>query len=78
MIKRSEFYGRLRTAGLLAIIPIILVSGPLGGYLIADLLVKKLNFPGYAIAVCVTMGFITGVREVIKIIGMAIKSGGRG
>ena len=73
-MKTEEFYARIRTAGLLAIIPIVLATGPLGGYLIADLLVKKLGLPGYATAVCVILGFIAGIRETIKIIRIAIKS----
>ena len=73
-MKTEEFYARIRTAGLLAIIPIVLATGPLGGYLIAELLVDKLGFPGYTTAVCVILGFIAGIRETVKIIRIAIKS----
>ena len=77
-MKSEEFYVRIRTAGLLAIIPIVLATGPLGGYLIADLLVKRLGFPGYTIAFCVIIGFIAGIRETIKVIRIALKSKGQG
>ncbi len=74
LMKREEIYGWVRTAGLLAIIPIILVAGPLGGYLIADLLVKKIGLPVQVTVICVILGFIASVRETIKIIRIALRS----
>lgn len=73
-MKREEIYGWLRTAGLLAIIPIILLAGPLGGYLIADLLIKKIGLPVQVAVICVILGFIASVRETIKIIRIALRS----
>jgi hypothetical protein len=73
-MKNEELYGWVRTAGLLAVIPIILASGPLGGYLIADLLIKKLNLPGYTVIICVILGFIASVQETVRIIKIALKT----
>lgn len=70
----KKTYTRIKTAGFLMVIPIVLVSGPLGGYLIADLLIKNVNFPGYATIICVILGFAASVRETIKILRIAIKS----
>ena len=75
-MKTEEFYSRIRVAGLLAIIPIVLATGPLGGYLIADLVVEKLGFPHYTTVICVILGFIASIQEIIKIIRIAIKSKG--
>lgn len=73
-MKTEEFYGRIRTAGLLALIPIILATGPLGGYLIADILVNKFRLPGYLTVICVILGFIASVQEIVKIIRITLKS----
>lgn len=74
MMKGEELYRWVRTAGLLALIPIVLACGPLGGYLIADLLIKKLTLPGYTTIICVILGFIAGVRETVRIIKTALKA----
>ena len=71
----KKIYGWVRTAGLLAIIPIILALGPLAGYFIADMLIKKFALPGYTAAICVIMGFAASVQETIKIIRIALKTG---
>jgi hypothetical protein len=73
-MKIKEIFRWVRTAGLLSIIPIILAGGPLGGYLIADILIKKLTLPGYTAAICVILGFIASIRETIRIIKIALKT----
>lgn len=73
-MKNEEAYRLIRTAGLLAIIPIVLATGPLGGYLVADLLVNRFGLPGYTIAICVVLGFAAGVRETIRIIRIVLSS----
>ena len=70
----EKMYGWLRTAGLLAVIPIVLATGPLGGYLAADFMVSKFHLPGYTIMIGIVVGFIASLRETIKIIRLAIKS----
>lgn len=73
-MKSEKIYGWVKTAGGLAIIPIILVSGPLGGYLIGDLLVRKFHLPGYLTVVFIILGFIASIRETVKIIRLALKA----
>ncbi|MCX5678163.1 MAG: hypothetical protein NTY76_03535 [Candidatus Omnitrophica bacterium] len=73
-MKSEELYRWVRTAGLLAVIPIILAGGPLGGYLIADLLIKKFTLPGYTAVICVILGFIASVQETIRIIKIALRT----
>lgn len=71
----KDIYRWIRTAGLLALIPIVLAGGPLGGYLAADLLIKKMHFPEYTAIILVALGFIASVQEIVKIIKITLKSG---
>ncbi len=73
-MENKEIYRWVRTAGLLAIIPILLAGGPLGGYLVADILIKKFSLPGYTAVICVILGFIAGVRETVRIIKIALNT----
>ena len=71
----KEVYSWVRTAGFLMLIPIVLAAGPLGGYLAADLLIKKMHFPGYTAIILVALGFVASVQEIVKIIKITLKSG---
>lgn len=73
-VDKNAIYQGIKTAGLLALIPITLATGPLGGYLAADLLVKKLGFPKYTFTVCVILGFLAGIQETVKIVKTALKN----
>jgi len=70
---RRDVYEWVRTAGLCAVIPVVLAGGPLGGYLIGDLLIKKFGLPGYTDVICVIIGFIAGISETVRIIRIALK-----
>ncbi len=58
----------------MAVIPVVLGTGPIGGYLIAELLIKKLGFPEITGVVCITLGFLAGVQETVKIVKIALKA----
>lgn len=73
-MKSEELYSWIRTAGMLSIIPIVLVSGPLAGYFAADILINKFNLPGYTTIICVILGFVASARETIRIIRIALKT----
>ena len=62
----------IKVGGLLSLIPIVLAAGPLTGYLAADFLVKKLNFPGWTSIVCVIIGFVASAQEVVRIVKAAL------
>ncbi len=64
----------IRTAGLLGIIPLVLAGGPLGGYLVAEILIKKMHFPGYTAIILVVLGFVASIQEIVKIIKITLKS----
>jgi hypothetical protein len=73
VIQKKEFYKRIKIAGMVSFIPIILVTGPLAGYFIADFLGKKFGLAAYASLICIGIGLIVSIREVVRIIRMIYK-----
>lgn len=64
----------IKIGGLMSFIPVMMAAGPLGGYFLADFLVKKFHFPNYTAAICITLGFVVGVRETIRVVRLALKT----
>jgi hypothetical protein len=73
-MKTDEIYAMMRTGWLLAIIPIVLGTGPLAGWLIGDILVKKAHLPSLTMPICVILGLVAGVQETVKIIRIALNN----
>lgn len=71
---RSSTFRWIRMGGLLALIPVILASGPLAGYLAGDWLVGYFGLPRLTTVLCVIIGFAASGRETIKVIKLAIKT----
>ena len=74
-MNRAMVFGRIKVAGLLSLIPIVLAAGPLIGYVSGYYLIKLFNFPHYTLVVCAIIGLIAAARETIKIIRAALRSG---
>lgn len=73
-MKTENVYAMIKTGWLLALIPVMLGTGPLAGYIIGDLLVRKLHCPNVTIIVFVTLGFAAGIQETVKILRIALKT----
>lgn len=71
---KKELYARIRLAGLLSYIPLVLFTGPFVGYLAGDYLAKKLKAPAYVLLICIALGFLSSIIEIIRIIKLARKS----
>jgi len=74
-MNKANAYKWIKVAGLLSLIPIILASGPLAGYIAGYYLIKLFNFPHYTLIVCAIIGFIAAARETLAIIKAALRSG---
>ena len=71
---KQDLYKRIKIAGLVTFIPFVLLGAPLTGYIIGDLLIKKLGLPGYTIIILVALGLLAGIRETVRIIKLCIQS----
>jgi len=74
LVDKQDLYRRIKIAGLVSFIPFILLGAPLTGYIIGDLLVKKLSFPGYTIMILVALSLLAGIRETVRIIKLCIRN----
>ena len=64
----KEFYKRIKIAGMISYIPIMLAVSPLAGFFLGDYLQKKFHLPFYFLIICVAMGIVVGIKESIRII----------
>ena len=68
MADKKELYNRIKIAGMISYIPVMLAVFPLSGFLLGDYLQKKFNLPFYFMIICVGIGIAAGVRESVRII----------
>ncbi|MCX5706806.1 MAG: hypothetical protein NTW13_04005 [Candidatus Omnitrophica bacterium] len=73
MINKKEFYQRLKIAGMISFIPLVLVAGPLSGYFLGDYLVVKFKLSHLMILAFVVTGLIAGLIETIRIIRLVVR-----
>ncbi|MDI6808032.1 MAG: AtpZ/AtpI family protein [Candidatus Eisenbacteria bacterium] len=71
--KRKDGYSSLREAGLLSTIPFLLAGGPVIGFFVGSFLDKRLGTSPYLSIVFVVLGFVAGIREVYKVISLAMR-----
>ena len=70
---KKELYSRIRLAGLLSYVPLVLFTGPFLGFVAGDYLVKKFALPAYILLICIALGFLSSIIETIRIIKLARK-----
>lgn len=71
-MQKEEFYKRIKIAGMISFIPLMLAAGPFIGYLAGDYLGKKSGL-AYVIFICIGIGFLVSITEVIRIIRLVTK-----
>ena len=72
MPEKDEFYKRIKLAGLISFIPVVLITGPLAGFFFAKLIITEFKLSSYWLFICVSLGFITAVFEIIRIIRLVV------
>lgn len=69
----KEFYKRIKIAGLISYIPVMLAAPALAGFFLGDYLQKRFNLPFYVLIIFVFLGLIIGIRESIRIIRLVLR-----
>ena len=69
---KRDVYKRVKIAGMISFIPVMLAAGPLGGYFIGDFLENKFNLPSYMTYIFIALGAIAGIRETVRIIRLVL------
>ncbi|MDO8662141.1 MAG: AtpZ/AtpI family protein [Candidatus Omnitrophota bacterium] len=69
----KEFYKRIKIAGMISYIPIMLAAPALAGFFLGDYLQKRFGLPFYISIFCIGLGIVIGIRESIRIIRLVLK-----
>jgi hypothetical protein len=75
---KSAFYKRLKIAGMISYIPLVLAAMPLSGYYLAEFLKDTFAFPEYWKMILGGLGLLAGIRETYRIIRLVVKIEGSG
>lgn len=70
---KQDFYKRLKVAGFATFIPIVLISGPIAGYVVGDFLKTHFHLKRYVVLVSLAIGSIASYLETIRLIRAMIK-----
>jgi hypothetical protein len=73
-LSKKEIYKWIKLAGILSYVPLILVAGPLAGYLFGSFLERKFGFSSYVTVIASATGFIMGLAETVRIIRIALRT----
>lgn len=69
----EEAYRRIKIAGMISFIPVVLVAGPLSGYLIGAYLEKKFALSSTVLFISIIIGFIASITEAVRIIRLVLR-----
>jgi hypothetical protein len=65
---KQEAYNRIKLFGVVLFIPLAVGIGPLLGFFTGVYLVKRFSLGTYVVFICITIGFLSGLFETIRII----------
>lgn len=77
-MEKTEFYKRVKIAGMLSFIPVVLAAGPVSGYIVASYLENKFGLPFYVSVICIGLGAVMSIKESVRIIRAVLKLSNNG
>ena len=72
MAKKESTYKLIRVVGLISLIPITLIAGPLTGYIVGDFLRERLGLPYFVLLLSIAIGISGSIFETVRIIRNAL------
>jgi hypothetical protein len=75
-MQKEDLYKRVKIAGMVFFIPVMLAAGPFAGYFAGDYLAKKTGL-AYILFICIGIGFMASIMEIIRIIRLVTKMAGK-
>ena len=70
---KQEVYKRIKILGVVLFIPFAVGIGPLAGFFMGLYLAEKFSLGVYIIFICITLGFLSGAFETIRIIRFILR-----
>lgn len=65
---KQGVYKTIKISGLLSFIPLSLLAGPFGGYLLGNFLCARFGLKTYVIFITIGIGFLASIVETVRII----------
>ncbi len=65
---KTEVYKRVKIAGMVLFIPIVLAAGPISGYVVGTYITRRFHLPFYVTMALIAVGFASGIMETVRII----------
>jgi len=63
MPDKEELYKRIKIAGLILYIPIMLLAGPMSGFFLGDYLQRKFHLPYFVLIILICLGLAVGIEK---------------
>jgi hypothetical protein len=73
MADKQKLYKRIKIAGLISLIPIIMAVTPLAGFALGEYLQNRFKLGGHIVLVFIALGFLSAIFEIIRIIRLVIR-----
>ncbi len=73
MIEKKGLYKRIKIAGMLSSIPLILVGTIFAGYLLGNYLEQKFPQATFATLICIVAAILLSIAESVRIIRLVVK-----
>jgi hypothetical protein len=73
MADKGKLYKRIKIAGLISFIPIILAIAPLGGFFLGEYLQNKFGLGLHTTVIFTGLGFFAAIFEIFRIIRLVIR-----
>lgn len=68
VMQKEELYKRIKIAGLVSYIPLVLFTWPFAGYFLGEYLEQKSGSGRFILPICIGIGLVVSITEVIRII----------
>ena len=66
--KKKEVYTWIKMVGFVSFIPLVLASGPFGGYIVGTYLKKRFQLDDRTVTLCIVLGLAASLLETVEII----------
>jgi hypothetical protein len=73
MDEPDKKYKQIKIVGFILFIPLILFTGPMAGYIAGDFLARFFKWAWWVPLIGATIGFLTSVKETVRIIRIVLK-----
>jgi len=74
VVKKNAFYSQLKQLGVLTTIPIILLVGPIIGFVIGGWIDRKAHIYPWFTIIFVALGFVAAGREIAHLLKVILES----